>query len=71
MLADELVVQRQAVQAAQEALTISLNQYKAGTVSFLNVATAQAAEYSARRTVLGLRNQQFSASVALIKALGG
>ena len=71
VLAEELVVQQQAVQAAQEALTIALNQYKAGTVSFLNVATAQAAEYSARRTELGLRSEQFSASVALIKALGG
>ena len=71
VLAEELVVQRQAVQAAQEALTITLNQYKAGTVSFLNVATAQAAEYSARRTELGLRSEQFAASVALIKALGG
>ncbi len=71
VLAEELVVQQQAVQAAQEAVTIALNQYKAGTVSFLNAATAQAAEYSARRTELGLRSQQFSASVALIKALGG
>lgn len=71
VLSEELVVQRQAVQAAQEALAIALNQYKAGTVSFLNVATAQAAEYSARRTELGLRSEQFAASVALIKALGG
>ncbi len=71
ILDEERVVQQQAVQAAQEALTISLNQYKAGTVSFLSVATAQAAEYSARRTELGLRSEQFSASVALIKALGG
>ena len=71
ILAEALVVQQQAVRAAQEALTISLNQYKAGTVSFLNVATSQAAEYSARRAELGLRGEQFSASVALIKALGG
>ena len=71
VLAEELVVQQQAVLAAQEALTITLNQYQAGTVSFLNVTTAQTAEYSARRTELSLRSQQFSASVALIKALGG
>ena len=71
VLAEELTVQQQAVLAAQEALTITLNQYKAGTVSFLNVAAAQTAEYSARRTELALRSQQFAASVALIKALGG
>lgn len=68
---DNLSMQQQALQAAQEALTIALNQYKADTVSFLNVATAQAAEYSVRRTELGLRSQQFSASRALIKALDG
>ena len=71
ILAEELAVEQQAVLAAQEALTIALNQYKAGTVSFLNVATAQTTEYSARRTELVLRSQLFSASVALIKALGG
>ena len=71
ILAEELVVQQQAVLAAEEVSTITLNQYKAGTVSFLNVATAQTAEYSARRTVLALRSQQFAASVALIAALGG
>ncbi len=71
ILAEELVVQQQAVLAAQEVSSITLNQYKAGTVSFLNVAAAQTAEYSARRTVLALRGQQFAASVALITALGG
>ena len=71
VLAEELAVQQQAVLASQEALTITLNQYKAGTVSFLNVAAAQTAEYSVRRTELALRSQQFAASVALIKALGG
>ena len=71
ILAEELAVQQQAVLAAQEALTIALNQYKAGTVSFLNVATAQTTEYGVRRTELALRSQLFSASVALIKALGG
>ncbi len=71
VLAEALAVQQQAVMASQEALTIALNQYKAGTVSFLNVTSAQAAEYSARRAELGLRSEQFAASVALIKALGG
>ncbi len=71
ILADELAVQRQAVQAAQEALTIALNQYKAGTVSYLNVVSAQTAEYAARRSELSLRGQQFTAAVALLRALGG
>ena len=57
--------------AAEGALTIAMNQYKAGTVSYLSVVTAQTAEYSARRSELALRSQQFSATVALIRALGG
>jgi len=70
ILAEELAVQQQAVKAAQESLTIALNQYKAGTVSYLNVVTAQTAEYSARRSELSLRAQQFTATVALLRALG-
>jgi len=71
VLEQELAVQREAVKAAQESLSIALNQYKAGTVSYLNVVTAQTAEYSARRSELSLRGQQFTASVALLRALGG
>ena len=56
VLEEELAVQRQAVQAAQEALTIAMNQYKAGTVSYLSVVTAQTAEYGARRSELALRS---------------
>ena len=55
----------------REAQAISLNQYKAGALSFLHIATAQAAPYSALRTELGFRGAQFSVNVALIKALRG
>ena len=39
-------------------------------MSYLNVVTTQTAEYSARRSELSLRAQQFTATVALLRALG-
>jgi outer membrane protein TolC len=59
------------VTAAQESLKIATNQYKAGTVSYLNVVTAQNTAYSNQRSALTVLNSQLSASVLLVKALGG
>lgn len=67
----ETVVQAEAVQAAEEALRITENQYKAGTVSYLNVTSAQNAAYAARRSALSLLGTRLTDSVALVKALGG
>lgn len=71
ILAEEKEVQKAAAKAANQFQTLTTNQYLAGTVSFLNVATAQAAALSAERSSLDLLNRQFTASVALLKALGG
>ncbi|MEV8472828.1 efflux transporter outer membrane subunit [Ralstonia sp. UNC404CL21Col] len=67
----EFGVQADAVKAAQEAAQLNLNRYRAGTVSFLEVITAQATAYSAERTLLTLQGKQYSAAVLLVKALGG
>ena len=71
ILAAEKAVQQSATRAANEFQTLTNNQYLAGTVSFLNVATAQAAALSAERSSLDLLNRQLTATVGLIKALGG
>lgn len=71
LLEQEAQVQNEAVAAAQESAKIATNQYKAGIVSFLNVVTAQNTAYSAQRSALTILNSRLSASVALIKALGG
>lgn len=70
-LKDEAQVQNEAVDAAQESLKIALNQYQAGTVSYLNVVSAQNSAYSNQRSALTVLGSQLSASVLLIKALGG
>jgi NodT family efflux transporter outer membrane factor (OMF) lipoprotein len=71
LLAEEREIQRAAVRAANQFQELTNNQYLAGTVSYLNVATAQASALSAERSSLDLQNRQLAASVALVKALGG
>jgi NodT family efflux transporter outer membrane factor (OMF) lipoprotein len=60
-----------AVQAARESVDIVLNQYKAGKVGYLDVINVQTIAFSNERTALQILGQRYSASVALIKALGG
>src|SRR5579862_47531 len=50
ILADESVATDQAVKAAEDSLAISTYQYKAGTVAYLQVITAQAAALAAERS---------------------
>jgi NodT family efflux transporter outer membrane factor (OMF) lipoprotein len=71
ILGEQAGTQAQAVESANELLRIALNQYKAGTVSYLNVATAQSSAYSARNTALNIESQRLASAVGLIKALGG
>lgn len=71
LLGKEIDAQRQALAANQESERLALNQYKAGTVSYLNVVTAQTARYNSASSVLQSQGRQLSASVLLVKALGG
>ena len=71
ILAEENTVQDQAVEAAVQTVQITLNQYRAGVVGYLNVITSQAAELANRRTAIGILGRRMTAAVQLIKALGG
>ena len=71
VLAAEAVVQQQALEAARESLRLIQNQYQAGTVDFLSVATLQTSALNNERTYLALLGEQLAASVQLIAALGG
>ena len=70
-LGEELQVQRDAANLARENVTLTLNQYKAGTVGYLNVAVAQEQQLSTERDLFNLQGRQIGASIALIRALGG
>jgi len=71
ILSNEARVQDAAAASAVEALRLVLNEYKAGTVAYSSVITAQIAAYTAQKTAADIRYQQMTAAVGLIAALGG
>jgi len=71
ILAAEAQAQDEAVRAARENERIANNQYEAGTLSYLNVVTAQAAALTAERAAIDIRVRRLNATVGLITALGG
>jgi NodT family efflux transporter outer membrane factor (OMF) lipoprotein len=71
ILSHELEEQNDAVSSSQRALSLATERYKSGIDSYLNVITAQATLLNNQRTAVNLQMQQMTASVELIKALGG
>jgi NodT family efflux transporter outer membrane factor (OMF) lipoprotein len=71
VLEQQAVIEDAAVAAAREAEKLTLNQYKAGTVPYSSVITAQTTRYSAEQTALTVLSSRLQTSVALIEALGG
>ena len=47
------------------------NQYKAGTVTYLNVITAQATELADKESAVSILGTRMADTVLLIEALGG
>ena len=70
-MSQELQQQNAAVESSQRYLTLANARYQSGLDSYLNVITAQTTLLTNRRTALNLQMQQLTASVQLIKALGG
>jgi NodT family efflux transporter outer membrane factor (OMF) lipoprotein len=71
ILSQELDQQNTAVASAQRSLSLATDRYRSGIDSYLNVITAQATLLANQRTAVNLQMQQMTASVELIKALGG
>jgi len=71
ILENEARTQADAVTAAQHSLDLSNNRYKGGVVSYLEVITAQSTALSNERVAVGILRSRMSATVLLIKALGG
>ena len=71
VLEQQAVIEEAAVAAAREAEKLTLNQYKAGTVPYSSVITAQTTRLSAEETALSVLSSRLQASVALIEAVGG
>jgi hypothetical protein len=63
--------QDRAVAAAHDSLRTTTTQYKAGTVSYLDVVTVQTTALSNERAAVDLLGRRMVASVLLVQALGG
>ena len=70
-LQQEAALQEQALAAAQRNVEITLDQYRDGTVSALNVVTAQTAALTSENSLLGVRNRQLAAVDQLLKNIAG
>lgn len=71
ILEQESAKQHEATTAAESSLQLSLNRYKGGLVTYLEVVTAQSTALTNERTEVDLMRRRMDASVQLIKALGG
>ena len=70
-LQEELSAQTRAWEASTHTLELVLEQYRAGTVSYLNVTAAQSTALSNQIALLGTRTRQLTATSVLLKNLGG
>ena len=71
VLRAEADVQAAAVAAAQRSLTLATNRYRGGVATYLEVIAAQSAQLNNQRAALSVQSRRITASVLLIKALGG
>ena len=71
IVSQELQQQNGAVESSQRYLTLANHRYSSGIEIYLEVIAAQTALLSNQRTAMSLRVQRMTASVQLIKALGG
>jgi outer membrane protein TolC len=71
VLREEAGVQAAAVAAAERSLTLATNRYRGGVATYLEVIAAQSATLNNQRAALSVQSRRITASVLLIKALGG
>jgi NodT family efflux transporter outer membrane factor (OMF) lipoprotein len=71
ILEDEAKTQDAAVAAAEHSLDLSTTRYKGGVANYLEVIIAQSAALGDQRTAADVLTRRLTASVLLIKALGG
>jgi NodT family efflux transporter outer membrane factor (OMF) lipoprotein len=71
ILEKEAQTQNEAVLAAQKSLDLSIQRYKGGVTSYLEVTVAQSAALSNEATAVNILGRRMVAAVQLIQALGG
>ncbi len=71
ILEHESAIQHEATASAERSVELSVNRYKGGLITYLDVITAQTIALTNERTEVDLLRRRMDASVMLIKALGG
>jgi NodT family efflux transporter outer membrane factor (OMF) lipoprotein len=71
ILAQESAEQAAAVTAAERSLALANNRYQGGITTYLEVITAQGIALANERTEVDILTRRMTASVNLVKALGG
>ncbi len=71
ILEKEAQTQNEAVLAAQKSLELSIQRYKGGVTSYLEVTVAQSAALSDEATAVNILGRRMVAAVQLVQALGG
>ena len=71
ILESEADVQERAVKAAQRSVSLTTSQYRAGTVSYLNVITTQTIALADEVTAVQILGRRMTATILLVQALGG
>jgi len=71
LLQDEGQVLLEALEAAKKNLSATQQQYLSGTVSYLNVVSAQTSALQAERAVMDIENRRWLAITQLLKNLAG
>lgn len=71
ILEQQSAAQHVAVEAANESLRLSMNRYRGGLVTYLDVVSAQTIALQDESGEVDIRRRRMDASVLLIKALGG
>ena len=71
ILSQQVIKQREAVDAAQTTLNLEMGRFETGLDPYINVTTAQVTLLSDQESLVTLQIQEAVASIELIQALGG
>jgi NodT family efflux transporter outer membrane factor (OMF) lipoprotein len=71
ILSKQLLQQRDAVQSAQQYLTLEMGRYQTGIDPYVDVVTAQTTLLTDQQTAIEVQIQEMTGAVQLIEALGG
>jgi NodT family efflux transporter outer membrane factor (OMF) lipoprotein len=71
ILSQQVIAQREAVDAAQTTLNLEMGRFETGIDPYIDVTTAQSTLFSDQQSLVTLQMQTAVASIQLIQALGG